>query len=121
MLQVEDPPVVTPPVEAEKKVPLLSVSSRSRLSSWAVVSLVFGVMGAMGCVIFAGLPLRSSASLIAVGFGHFAFYEINKSQGKLTGKVQALIGLFLGYLGVIYAGAFVIILIVEGMVETLGL
>ena len=115
MLQVEEPSV-----EVENKVHLPSVSSRSRLSSWAVVSLVIGVMGAMGCVIFAGLPLGSPASLIAVGFGHFAFYEINKSQGKLTGKVQALIGLFLGYLGVIYAGAFVIILIVEGMVETLG-
>lgn len=83
------------PVEVQKNNPMPKpVPEVSALSTWAILSLILGILGAAGCVLIFGMYL----SVGAIICGHIALYEIKMSHGKITGKTQTTIGLILGYL-----------------------
>jgi hypothetical protein len=60
-------------------------------SSKAIFSLICGIF-------FIILPL----SVVAVIFGYIALSEIRKSPGRLTGRGLAIVGIVLGYVGVVF-------------------
>lgn len=61
----------------------------------AIASLVLSIIG--------GYPWASTASIIAVIFGHVALYKIKKDPNAYSGKGIAVAGLILGYLGIALA------------------
>ncbi|HUU69605.1 MAG TPA: DUF4190 domain-containing protein [Planctomycetota bacterium] len=61
--------------------------SQKKMSLWAITSFVLG-LSCLGCI-----P--------AVICGHIALGDIRKSAGTLTGQAFAIIGLVLGYVGVV--------------------
>lgn len=69
-----------------------AVHTSPRTSSFAVSSLVFGVLGIL-------LIPPVLGSLIAVIFGHIAASKITRSRGVLGGRNVAAAGLALGYVG----------------------
>ncbi|GAC15567.1 DUF4190 domain-containing protein [Aliiglaciecola lipolytica] len=71
-------------------------------STWAILSLVFGILG-----------LLIFGSLLGVIFGHVARSKIQHSNGKLKGKTMAMWGLCLGYLGIILSVIFILIVAVD--------
>jgi len=74
-----------------------TASYYTRYSGMAVASVVFGL-----------LFLYGVGSVLAVILGHLAIAEINKSQGHTTGRVMAVAGLVLGYMGL--AGTALVLL-----------
>ena len=78
------------------------VPVESKLSGLAVITLILGISGATGCLLFVTFPL----SFFAILCGHVALNEIKKGQGKIRGKTQAVIGLILGYLTIIMGCIF---------------
>ncbi|NJO82821.1 MAG: DUF4190 domain-containing protein [Blastochloris sp.] len=58
-------------------------------STAAIVSLVFGILAWFGVV--------GIGAIIAIGAGHMARNEINKSSGQVSGSGMAVAGLILGY------------------------
>ena len=63
----------------------------------AVVSLVLGI-----------LWIYTIGSILAVIYGHISLSQIKKSDGMQTGRMVAIAGLVLGYLGVVFLVVFVI-------------
>ncbi len=63
-------------------------STQSRVSRLALVSLICGVVWALGI-----------GSVLAVIFGHLALYRLRRT-GR-PGRRVAMIGLVLGYLGIV--------------------
>ncbi len=59
----------------------------------AVISLILGICCYVGLGILTGIP--------AVLFGHKALREIDRSAGTQGGKPLAIIGLVLGYMGIV--------------------
>jgi len=72
---------------------------KAKVSSYAVASLVLGLVWICGV-----------GSLLAVVFGIMGIRQVNRSEGRITGKGLAVAGLVLGILGVA--------LIVWGMVAS---
>jgi hypothetical protein len=108
-----------------------ATSAATRTSSAAIASLVFGLMatiilpffGGVLAVVFGGvvgllamtiLPLLGS--VLTVVFGHLALKEIGRSQGTMTGRAMAIVGLVLGYLvvgaTVVVGGVFFVLVII---------
>ncbi len=65
----------------------------TQTSTWAIISLVGGILGWLG---FFGI-----GGLVAIICGHVAKNEIKKSGGTVTGGGMATAGLILGYINVI--------------------
>lgn len=59
----------------------------------ALISLILGICCYIGLGILTGIP--------AVIFGHKALKEIDRSGGTQSGKPLAIIGLVLGYMGIV--------------------
>ena len=68
----------------------MSIPAPRQTSSYAVISLVAGILG------WTLLPLLGS--LAAIIFGHMARGEIRRSNGQLDGDGLAVTGLVLGWL-----------------------
>ena len=73
-------------------------------SPWAVASLVFGVMGMLGGFCFMAIPC-----LAAVLCGHIGLKQTK--DGTRTGHAMAVAGLILGYLFVIPAIVFLVLIL----------
>lgn len=72
----------------------------------AYASLVLSIIG--------GYPLASTASLAAIACGHMALHRIKKKPDIYSGKRIAVIGLVLGYLGLILG---IVLGILRGVVQ----
>jgi hypothetical protein len=84
-----------------------ATSPATQTSSAAIASLVLGLLG----ITF--LPLIGS--VLAIVFGHVASKEIDRSQGTISGRAMAIVGLVLGYLVVgaaVVAAVVIFVLIV---------
>lgn len=71
----------------------MSIPAPRQTSSYAVISLVAGILG------WTLLPFLGS--LAAIIFGHLARGEIRRSNGQLDGDGLAVTGLVLGWLSVV--------------------
>lgn len=69
-------------------------------STAAVLSLVFGILG----LFFFG-------SIVAVICGHIARSNIRNSDGTLTGDGLAVAGLITGYIGLLLAFGFILLMV----------
>lgn len=67
-------------------------SAPARSSSWAIVSLICGILAWLGVFGLGGL--------LAVIFGHIAKKEIRESNGMVSGDGLATVGLILGYVNI---------------------
>ena len=74
-------------------------------SQLAIASLICGVGSFMCCITF--IP--------AIICGHMALNEIKRSEGRLDGKVPALIGTILGYVGLGVLVVYVVIIAIVGV------
>jgi hypothetical protein len=74
------------------------------------MSLVLGLVGLVGALLFCGFPLLVSP--FAWAFGHSALKAIRESQGRLGGESQARTGMILGIVGTVLAILVVIFLVV---------
>ena len=81
-----------------------SYQSAPRTSPLAIISLLSSIAALFTfcCCAFISLP----ASLIAIVTGHIAISTISRSEGRVTGKPLAWMGLGGGYLALILAGTF---------------
>ncbi len=68
----------------------------------AIASMVSGIAGIFLCILF--VP-----SILAVVFGHVGLTQIKRSAGRERGKGMAIAGLVLGYLGVVAAIVWIIV------------
>jgi hypothetical protein len=88
-----------------------ATSTATRTSSAAIASLVLGLLG-MTMLPFLG-------SVLAVVFGHVALKEVERSQGTISGRAMAIVGLVLGYLvvgvTVVVAGVFFVFVILAAV------
>lgn len=75
----------------------------------ATLSLVLGLVGVIGALIFCGVPLVVSP--FAWGVGHSALKEIRASQGRLGGESNARTGMILGIIGTVLLALAVIAVI----------
>lgn len=71
--------------------PVMAVQQQSNNN--ALISLILGICCYVGLGILTGIP--------AVIFGHKALKEIDRSGGTQSGKPLAIIGLVLGYMGIV--------------------
>jgi len=76
----------------------------TRTSTWAIISLVGGILGWLG--------LFGLGGLVAIICGHVGKGEIKNSGGTVTGGGMATAGLVLGYLNVAFTILAVILAIV---------
>jgi hypothetical protein len=76
----------------------------TRTSTWAIISMVGGILGWLG--------LFGLGGLVGIICGHVAQSEIKKSAGTITGNGMAVAGLILGYLNVIGTIVAVILAII---------
>jgi len=77
----------------------------------SIASLIFGIIGTA--------PLLSTASIVAIILGHISLSKIKKSPEKYSGKGLAMVGLILGYLGLVIA---IMLGVMRGVLNTkLGL
>lgn len=58
-------------------------------SGWAIASLIVALAGSLAVPVI--------GSLLGAIFGHIALNEINRSQGRLTGRGLAIAGIVVGY------------------------
>jgi flagellar biosynthesis protein FlhB len=82
-----------------RETPMNTLYQHPQTSTAAVVSLVFGILG----LFFFG-------SLIAVICGHIARSNIRNSDGTLTGDGLAVAGLITGYIGLLLAIGFILLM-----------
>ena len=82
----------TETVPAVVPAPAVEVA-RPQLAGAAAGSVILGLLS-LFCLFFTAIP--------AIVLGHRARHEIRQSQGKLTGQYIALVGLTLGYLGIVW-------------------
>ena len=59
-------------------------------SGWAIASLIVALAGSLAVPVI--------GSLLGAIFGHSALNEINRSQGRLTGRGLAIAGIVVGYI-----------------------
>jgi Domain of unknown function (DUF4190) len=90
----EAPPPPPPPpgfdtLGAPPPPPPPGTVARAKVSSYAVASLVLGLVWLCGV-----------GSVLAVVFGIMGIRQVNRAEGRLTGKGLAVAGLVLGILGV---------------------
>jgi hypothetical protein len=78
---------------SEPTQPLPNTPSQPKTSALAIWSLVLGIVSLACCGLFAGIP--------GVICGHRALSEIKRSSGKLAGDGLAIVGLVLGYIGIV--------------------
>jgi hypothetical protein len=77
-----------------------------RLSLTALFSVIAGGLGwATCCCGFLMLPL----TMTSVGLGHVALLQISRSQGQLSGKPLAIIGLVIGYCGMVLSIGMIVL------------
>lgn len=69
------------------------VAVQQQTNNNATISLILGICCYIGLGILTGIP--------AVLFGHKALREIDRSGGTQSGKPLAIIGLVLGYMGIV--------------------
>jgi len=106
-------PLTASPVSINNPVPTAPAPliSGPRISALSTLSLIMGILGIIGVCFILGIGASVGICMImpisffplAVIFGHLSLYEIKKKPRELTGKVQASIGLSLGYLTLILA------------------
>ncbi|TKJ28910.1 MAG: hypothetical protein CEE40_10320 [Chloroflexi bacterium B3_Chlor] len=75
----------------------------------ALVSLIMGILG------WVLLPIIGS--VVAVGFGHAALGDIDRSGGRIGGRGLAQVGLILGYVAL---GLSVLSIVFVPILPTLG-
>src|SRR5262245_16753074 len=83
--------------------PALPSVPAARTSPLAIWSLVLGILGVVLLVVCVG-PLCAIPAIIC---GHIAYTRIKKSGGALTGEGMALGGLITGYVGIVFALAWI--------------
>jgi hypothetical protein len=82
--------------------PFVAEGAIVRTSSLAIASLLLGIVG-----------LIPPCSILAIIFGHMASREIARSQGTLSGRTLAVVGMVFGYVSVgITLVAAVVILVI---------
>ncbi|MEO8888132.1 MAG: DUF4190 domain-containing protein [Jatrophihabitantaceae bacterium] len=72
------------------------------MSGFAIASAVVGILWIFGV-----------GAIAAVVTGHLALRSIKRSDGRLTGRVGARLGLVLGYLGIVGLIMFVVEIVVR--------
>lgn len=82
-------------------------------STWAVVSLVVGILGAVG-----GWCLFAIPCIVAVLAGHFALGETK--DGTIGGRGMAVAGLILGYVFGVPWGIFATMAVTGGAISGIG-
>ena len=78
---------------------------QERTSTYAILCLIFGVLGVACFPLFA---------LIGLIFGILSYFEIKQSDGVVTGTVMAVIGTVLSVLGILFA-VFVVVYITQSI------
>ena len=102
--QTPPPPYVqTPPPPYGQFTPPVPNHSQSTLS------LVLGIVGLVGALMFCGLPLVVSP--FAWALGRNALKEIAASQGQLRGQSEARAGVIMGIIGTVLLGLAVLVMI----------
>lgn len=85
-------------------------------SGWAIASLIVALAGS--------LVVPVIGSLLGAIFGHIALDEINRSQGRLTGRGLAIAGIVVGYvftaLYLVFYGYLIFVLIFALSSQTSG-
>lgn len=80
----------------------------------STLSMILGIVGLVGALMFCGLPLVVSP--FAWALGRNALKEIAASQGRLRGESEARAGMIMGIIGTVLLGLAVLALIVFAVV-----
>jgi hypothetical protein len=78
-------------------------------SGLAIASLVCGIMGLVTCLFLPGIP--------AVICGHMALSRMAEPNVRLAGRGMAIAGLIMGYLSILIAVGFVLVVIIGVIAE----
>jgi hypothetical protein len=80
-----------------------------RSSGMAIASLVMGILT---LIFFLAHVFAIILGLLAVIFGHIARGTINRSRGEITGGGMAMAGLVTGYIGMVLAAIWLILIVI---------
>lgn len=115
------PPASAPPIAfgqaAREPVPSMAPMPVALIqvpppSSWAVASLVFGIVGMLGGFCFLAIPC-----VAAIGCGHIGFTQTR--DGRRAGHGMAVAGLVLGYLSIVPAVILLVLIATGGLASEL--
>ncbi len=105
------PPVSSPQPYSPPSVPQYGFAYGAppvivKTNGMAIASMISGIAGMLLCVLF--VP-----SILAVIFGHVALAQIKRSGGHEQGRGMAISGLILGYLAIVAAIVWIIVVVVN--------
>ena len=84
----------------------------------STLSMILGLVGLVGALVFCGLPLVVSP--FAWALGRNALKDIEASQGRLGGESQARAGMVMGIIGTILAVLALVVIVIVIVVAIAG-
>jgi hypothetical protein len=95
-------PLAPPPPPPPVPIPTTTVIGANETSGLAVASMVIGILAILGGWFWSGAILP----ILAIIFGHVSLYKIKKNSPRLKGKGFSVTGLTLGYVSLVIAIIF---------------